>query len=117
MKIITGARASGKTTELLRRLPIEGNGYIVVRSKQVAKIIFEYAQSFGLEINFPLTFNEFIENRYWGKRVDWIVIDDAEALLQYIAHPGVAIYSITISGEIIDCGKSRLIKNYWGEEI
>lgn len=95
MKIIKRKRQSGKTTELIR-LCAENGGYIVCRSDNMASAIQDQAGEMGLDIPFPLTYTEFIEGKYYGAGVRKIYIDDAEALLEKMAH-GVELEAITIS--------------------
>ncbi|WP_424245912.1 hypothetical protein Dip510_000845 [Elusimicrobium posterum] len=108
MKIFTGSRGSGKTTEMLKALPKKGYGYIVVPNERFAREIVLEADELGIKINFPLTFNEFLNKRYYGKNIDWLVIDDVDALLSYITHSGVSIYAIALNGEIIQCKHKQI---------
>lgn len=95
MKIIKRGRRNGKTTELIR-MCAENGGYIVCRSKEIAKIIQIQAKEMGLSIPLPLSYAEFIKGSYFGRRIEKIYIDDADELLKRLAH-GVVLEAITIS--------------------
>lgn len=94
MKIIKGGRQNGKTTALIR-LCAENGGYIVCRTKEVAKMIKRQAEEMGLNIPLPLTHEEFRKGSYYGRGIGKVYIDDTEALLNRLAH-GVTIEAFTI---------------------
>lgn len=54
-EIIIGGRATGKTTELIKRSAETGR-YILVANKNQANYIFNTAQKMGYHVPFPLTF-------------------------------------------------------------
>lgn len=94
MKIIFKEPRTGKTTELIKRCAILG-GYIVCKDKRNADYIIEMATELGAKIPYPITFDEFLSKRYYGKGVDRFYIDNADMLLQKIAG-NVRIESIVI---------------------
>ncbi len=96
MKLITGGPASGKTTTLIRE-SAETFAYIVTRSQRTAQDIFNYAGEMGLQIPFPLTYEEFLNTDYYAPGVKGILIDDVDALVQHISRVGV--YTITLTTE------------------
>lgn len=95
MQIIMRGRRNGKTTELIK-MCAENGGYIVCRSKEIAKMIQVQAKEMGLSIPLPLSYTEFISGSYYGRRIEKIYIDDADELLKRLAH-GVVLEAITIS--------------------
>lgn len=94
MKIIYKERKKGKTTELIK-LSAEHHNYIVCHSISEVYRINDEARKMGLNIPFPITYDEFIKGKYYGKGVKGFLIDNAEMLLQYITK--VPITAITIN--------------------
>ena len=101
MKTITGGRATGKTTEMIR-LCADNGGYIVCRSKVHADRILQMAQDMKVNIPRPLTFGEFLDHQYYGLGIGKFHIDDVDALLQSLTH--VPIESISINGPHKEAG-------------
>lgn len=97
MKIIHRARKTGKTTDLIK-MAAETGDYIVTRNHQSARDITDMAAKMGLEILFPITYTEFAERRFLGKRIKGFLIDDADEFLHYFTY-NIPIDAITISGE------------------
>lgn len=57
MKVITGGRRSGKTSQIIR-MSHEMNAYILVANKQQAKNVANTAEHMGLQIPYPITIHE-----------------------------------------------------------
>ena len=95
MQIILRKRQMGKTTELIR-MSAETFAYIVVPTKNDASRVFQMAKKMGLDIPFPLSFDEFIRGQYHGKNIKGFLIDNADMLLQYMSK-GVAIKAISLN--------------------
>jgi hypothetical protein len=87
-KLIVGDRHSGRTIELIKAAAkAESNGYtcyIVCHSREEARRIAERAETMGLRIGFPLTYDEFIHRSYAGNNVDRFYIDNLRMLLTHI---------------------------------
>jgi len=98
MKIINKPRCTGKTTELIK-IASEENSYIVCRHEHEARRIAEQAESMGLNINFPITFNDFIQHRFFEGGINSFLIDCADGLLQGLAG-NVPIKAITTTEEM-----------------
>ena len=98
MRIIVTGRLAGKTTKLIK-LSAEHDLYIVCQSKHEAARIFEMAQKMEIHINFPLTYQELIERRYYGKGIKGFVIDNAEFLLQSLTEVPIEAISMTGGAE------------------
>lgn len=96
MQVIGGGRQSGKTTQLIQ-FAANNNGYIVCQSKPEAARIAAQARNMEVNINFPITYQEFIERRYNGKGVSKFHIDNADYLLQSLTE--VPIANITVNVE------------------
>lgn len=93
MKIILGKRRTGKTTKLIEICAKDG-GYIVTDSQQSAFRITHLANEMGLNINFPITYGEFITGRY-GSGVIQFHIDNVDLLLKHISRYPVKTITIT----------------------
>tara|TARA_R110000822_G_scaffold128195_4_gene263891 strand:- start:961 stop:1341 length:381 start_codon:yes stop_codon:yes gene_type:complete len=97
MKVMLKARGKGKTHALIERAAI-GGGYIVCRTRQDASRIGMMAREMELNILFPITYDDFVKERYLGANISEFYIDDADDLLQSLS-PRVRIDTITISDE------------------
>jgi len=95
MQVIVGGRQIGKTTELIK-MAHENGGYIICRSKMMCGEIADMARKMEMRIAFPLTYEEFLNKRYYGKGISKFYIDDADALLQSMT--AVPIEAVTMTG-------------------
>lgn len=95
MQIILRKKQMGKTAELIR-MSAETLAYIVVPTKNDASKVSQMAKEMGLDIPFPLSFDEFIRGQYYGKNIKGFLIDNADMLLQYMSK-GVAIKAISLN--------------------
>lgn len=102
MKLITGKRGGGKTTELVK-MSAETGAYIVTRTADSAGQIMAIADHLGVHIPFPLTWAEFYNNTYEGKRI-MLLFDDMDAFLQSIS--SALILATTFS-----------IEEDWGKKV
>ena len=97
MKIIAKPRKSGKTVELIK-MSAKSHSYIVCQNQRDSSRIFAMAKEKGLDINFPITYGEFINNRYCGKGIKGFLIDDIDILIQYMCRDA-GIEAVTITTE------------------
>lgn len=95
MEVIIRPKGAGKTTELIKRCAESPGGYIVCRDQLEANRIHLQAIGMGLQIHLPITYFEFIGGHYSPSGVKSLFIDNAEALLQYIARTEIKAISIT----------------------
>lgn len=84
MKLITEPKGSGKTYQLIMESATNGD-YIVCHSSKEAERIFSIANEHKLNIPFPLTYDEFINKRYYSKGIKGILIDNVDILLDYMS--------------------------------
>ena len=84
MRIIEFGRGAGKTYQLITKAA-ENNAYIVCRNRKEAERIFQAALDRGLDINFPITFEEFANKRYYGAGIKKFMIDDVDILLEHLS--------------------------------
>ena len=94
-KIIIGKAGSGKTTELIK-LSAETGAYIVAKNRQAISFIKEKAKKLDYAIPFPLTYQEFIESRFYGIGCRAFLIDDSLDLLRILCK-GINLEAITIN--------------------
>ena len=94
MKIIYGDRRSGKTIELINMAHKRG-GYIVCLNHNEAYRIAMVAEEMGLNINFPLSYSEFLLKQYNRMGIIEFYIDNVEMLIQVMSE--VPIEAITLS--------------------
>jgi hypothetical protein len=96
MKLVSGGRQSGKTVAAIKAAA-DTYSYLVVRSHAEAFRVAKVAESEGLSIPFPITFDEFCAGRFGGG-VRGFVVDGVEALIQRFAN-GVPIHLATFDDE------------------
>jgi len=96
MKVISRPRGMGKTTELIK-MSAKENQYIVCSTYNDCTRVFRQAQSLGLDIPFPITFDEFIRREYYGKGIKGFLIDNADLLLQHMSSVPIEAVTITVS--------------------
>lgn len=97
VKVIIGGRGSGKTTNLIKMCAKKG-GYIVCQHRREAHRIFWMAKDMEVDIPHPITYDEFLNGRYYGLGVRIVYIDNADMLVQAIAlRGGVEVNAITLT--------------------
>ena len=94
MRIIQLGRGAGKTYQLVTKAA-ENGGYIVCRDRVAAEMIFQQAMDRGLDIKFPITFQEFANDEYYSKGIKEFMIDDVDQLLEYIARVPISYCTYT----------------------
>jgi len=98
MKIVTGPRASGKTTELIR-IANEDNHHLAVHTEARKSQIEDHYEDVENSI---VTYAELFENGLRGELNKTVLIDDLDMFLQKAADGfGIEGFSIT-STEVID---------------
>lgn len=96
MNIKMRGRQKGKTTELINECH-EKKGYIVCHSLDECRRVFHEALKMGKKIPMPISYDEFLNKRYYSRGIERFYIDNADMLLQYITP--VPIETITINME------------------
>lgn len=96
MKVIFDKRRTGKTSKLIE-LAAKSHGYIVCLNHDMAYHISSQAQEMKLDIHFPITLREFLNQRYQGGNIKSFLFDEAGMMLQSLTT--VPIEAITISDE------------------
>lgn len=98
MKIIYKSKSQGKTMDLIK-LAAADNLYMVVKSKIEAERVADLAKSMNLDINFPITFEDFIMGSFKTKGIKGFAIDNGEMLITLLVKSmsrGVQIQAISI---------------------
>lgn len=97
MKIIIKPRGKGKTTDLINLCANNNYSLIVVGTQENARMVFEAAKKMKKPIPMPITYRDFLENRYAGQNIDTFLIDNVDLLLQWTTR--VPIEAITLTEE------------------
>jgi len=92
MEAIVQDRYTGKTTELIKR-SAKSQNYIVCRNPHH---VADEARKLDLKIPFPLSYDEWIERKYFGRNITGFLIDDIDAMLNYMSY-GTPVNAFTIS--------------------
>ena len=95
MKVIVSGRGTGKTTALIR-LSAEGGCYIVCHSWEEANRVYGRAVEMGLRIPVPITHDEFLSSRYYGRGIRGFLIDNVDMLLSRLSSVPIIAFTATI---------------------
>ena len=98
MRIVFGNRHEGKTLALIH-MSSKTNSYMVVLSRNEAQRVFRLATNLGIDIHYPITFDEFINGQYHSSGVSGFMIDNADMLLQAISR-GVDVKAISVTDDV-----------------
>lgn len=93
MEFITKPAGGGKTHQLIKMCSEQG-GYIVCSTQRDCERVFAMAKSLGCDISFPISWHEFINNRFHARGVKKVYIDDLDRCLEQ-SH--VEIVAVTCS--------------------
>ena len=93
-KIIT-PKGMGKTYQLLH-ISSRTKYYIVCRDTKECHRLELEAINLNLDIPLPISYREFKNGDFYSKGIKGFLIDDADALLEYIAD-GVPVHTITMT--------------------
>lgn len=97
MEIICKSRGNGKTTELIEKInKIDGYNLIICKDIRECQRLWKIIQEKEYKIPMPISFDDFLNNRYCGRNVNVLAIDNADLLLQYIARD-VEVSAITLT--------------------
>ena len=96
MKIIALKSGQGKTTQLIRMASKNDRGYIVCSCHKEAYQIMRIAEELKLQINFPLTYSDLLNNDCSLIGVKELYFDDVDRFLIQLAR-GVPIKAITLN--------------------
>lgn len=104
MKVITGPRQSGKTTEAIE-LANENDAYLVVGNQRIAHNIYHSDKHPDCD-RFPMTFHELYNHS--GKHNLEVVIDEIDVFLKYYSNlPVVGITATTTEAQHLWSGSDE----------
>ncbi len=93
MKVVIGGKGSGKTTALIE--DSARTGYYIVCRRTMIDTVMNMARELDVQIPVPLSYGEFVDRRYYSLGIKGLLIDDADALLEYISTVPVQAISVT----------------------
>lgn len=96
MQIFVSGRQAGKTTQAIK-LASEENLYIICPDVRQVSLTWELAHKLRLPIPFPITWQEFLEKKYYGSNINGFVIDNLDMCIQ--AMTAVPIHMVTLTGK------------------
>lgn len=85
MRLYIGPRAAGKTTELISLCEEMPGTVIVATNKAAAENIGWMAMALGKTIPEPITFKEFVDRKWVGRKITGFIFDDLDRALQIMA--------------------------------
>ena len=92
MIVIHKGRGQGKTYDIIK-LASENKGYILCSTAQQAQYIYKLSKDMGVDIHFPITYSDLPLTK--GQRIDNVLVDNAEALIEVAVGKKVSAISIT----------------------
>lgn len=100
----------GKTSDLIEEATkLSGYNLIICRDIRTVQNVWVKILEKKYNLPHPITFDDFINKRYYEKNINAFLIDDADLLLQYISK-GVKIYAVSFNKgeeELKDYGKNK----------
>jgi hypothetical protein len=106
MKMIFGERQAGKTEQLIRMAAEDNDIYLVVSSNYEASRVFQRAKEMGLDIRFPMSYDEFLDGRTsYGKGMKYkVMIDNLDLLIKHISK-GIPVEGFSLNIEFSEDNK------------
>lgn len=105
MRVIASGRKTSRTTRLIEmsaELVAKGEiNYIVVGKHEEAYRIAQKAKEMNLNIGFPITYAELLNDTLRGSFTQKILIDNADHFLQYLVGPTIEVAAIVVEAELI----------------
>ena len=80
-QLIGGTRRCGKTSKLVK-ISANENKHIICSNLQRIRVIEDTAKRLNLKIPKPITINEWLEHKFEGYRIEGILLDDIEDILE-----------------------------------
>jgi hypothetical protein len=94
MEIVCRSRRNGKTLEAIKKSAKTGS-YLICRDQKECHRVAQVAREMGIDINFPISFDEFLKGLYSGRRIKGFVVDNADMLLQSLTHVPIKLITLT----------------------
>lgn len=86
-------RGFGKTYQLIKKSASSGD-YIVCHRQEECSRIQAKAKEMGMNIPFPITYDEFISKQYYGKGISGFLIDNIEMFLQTLTEVPINVITL-----------------------
>lgn len=93
--VLAKERCIGKTSDLIQKCAGDNYSLIVCPTRRMCEAVHEWAKEMNLDIPMPITFKEFINGQFYGKRIDKFYFDELQMSLDNFAH-GVPIDTVVI---------------------
>lgn len=93
--VLAKGRCIGKTSDLIRKCAEDNYSLIVCPTLRMCLAVREQAKNMDLNIPMPITFKEFINGQFYGKRIDKFYFDELQMSLDNFAN-GVPIDTVVI---------------------
>ena len=93
--IIVADRCTGKTRHLITQCSQDEYSLIVCPTRAMCRYVFEEAESMGLKIPMPITFDEFVKGKFNPYKVKKFYFDELQISLASMAN-GVPIDTVII---------------------
>ncbi len=93
MKTYIIPRGKGKTIKLIKKSSETGDCIVCCSIEEASKIHLK-SLDMRLNIQFPITYNEFIKKHYYGSRISGFLIDNADMLLQSLSNVPINIITV-----------------------
>ena len=81
MKLIIEPRRAGKTTQAIK-IAAEDYSYVVCYNRNEADRVWRESLDLSCDIPHPITFDDLLKGRYYGRGIKGFVIDNADYVLQ-----------------------------------
>jgi len=95
--MISSGRQSVRTIQLIKDAS-NCNGYIVCQSVKDCHRLMEEANKLNVYINFPLTYDEYINGKFYGKNINCFYVDNIEKIVTKFSN-GVPVNGMTFNNE------------------
>lgn len=95
VEVIAKDRQRGKTTELIE-LAARDWLYIVVPNHALVSYTQDLARKMGLDIPQPITWEEFVRDRYYRHGIKGFVIDNLDLCIQQMTRVPIKAVSLTV---------------------
>lgn len=96
--IIVADRCTGKTRHLIQKCSQDEYSLIVCPTRAMCKYTFKEAESMGVKIPMPITFEDFVKGRFYSSNVNKFYFDELGMSLSSMAN-GVQIDTAIIGME------------------
>lgn len=94
MLVVAKPRLGGKTTDIIE-LALKGDSYIVCMDMREVRRVWEIILERKLSLPQPITWREFVENKYFARGIRSFVIDNLDMCIQSMSRVPIVAISVT----------------------